>query len=124
MRTPLIIATSAFLIHAMILPVQAQTAGAISASGDLLLVCQEADSDSRWGGTAELECETYIMGFVGALETTGSDEEAGICLPEENTADEVRWAFTRWVHASFSKRKKLPASEALFATLKENFACQ
>lgn len=91
---------------------------------ELLSPCQEADNDARWGQAAEIECEQYIIGFVDALEVTGGvGEENGICLPSENTADEVRWAFMRWVHQSFTKRKAMMAGEALMATLKENFPC-
>lgn len=92
-------------------------------AGDLLSPCQEADNDARWGEAAETECEQYVLGFVGALQITGTAEVEGICPPEQNTADEVRWAFMRWVHASFTKRKAMPANEAMLATLKENFAC-
>ena len=92
-------------------------------AADLLSPCQEADNDARWGAAAEAECEQYIMGFVGALRAIGEKESSGICAPDQNTADEVRWAFMRWVHASYSQRTKMPANEALFETLKENFAC-
>lgn len=93
-------------------------------AGDLLSPCQEADNDARWGETAELECEQYIMGFVEALNTTGAGAAAGICPPAVNTGDEVRWAFMRWVHESYSKRTKMPAGEAVLETLKANFACE
>lgn len=89
---------------------------------DLLAPCQEADNDARWGAAAEAECEQYMMGFVGALRLTDSKE--GICLPEQNVADEVRWAFMRWVHAAYGERTGMPANEALMATLQEAFACQ
>lgn len=91
---------------------------------DLLAPCQEADNDARWGEFAETECEQYIMGFVGALKEIGAKSELGICAPEQNTADEVRWAFMRWVHASYTERKTMPASTALMTTLKDEFPCQ
>lgn len=91
---------------------------------DLLSPCQEADNDARWGEAAETECEQYIVGFVDALHQTGmAGAGTEICPPEENTADEVRWAFMRWVHSSYTSRTVMPASDALMATLKENFAC-
>lgn len=93
-------------------------------AGDLLSPCQEADNDARWGEAAEVECEQYILGFVGALDVTGTGKAAGICPPTVNTADEVRWAFMRWVHASYSKRKAMPAQDALLSTLSENYACE
>ena len=90
---------------------------------ELLLPCQEADNDAREGGvTAETECEQYMLGFVGALTAAGAGE--GICLPEQNLADEVRWAFISWVHASFSERTAMAANEAVLATLKEKFVCK
>ena len=91
---------------------------------DLLSPCQEADNDARWGEAAETECEQYILGFIGALGVTGGlGSEAGICPPEQNTADEARWAFMRWVHASYSTRKALPAAEALLDSLSDAFPC-
>ena len=56
----------------------------------------------------------------------GQTGETGksVCPPKLNTADEVRWAFMRWVHGSYSKRKAMPAADALMATLKESFACK
>ena len=91
---------------------------------DLLSPCQESDNDARWGEAAETECEQYLLGFVDALKEVGSvGPEAGICPPEVNTADEVRWAYMRWVHASYSDRKDMPAADALLATLKDSFDC-
>lgn len=91
---------------------------------ELLSPCQEADNDSRWGAAAEAECEQYILGFVGALQLTGAaGPGTSVCLPEVNVADEVRWAFMRWVHGSYSQRKDMPASTGLMATLEESFAC-
>jgi hypothetical protein len=91
---------------------------------DLLSPCQEADNDARWGEAAETECEQYIMGFVGALQVTGKKEEKNICAPEANTADEVRWAFMRWVHESYAKRTVMSAPEALLGALQANFPCK
>ena len=95
-------------------------------ASDLLSPCLEADSDAREvGAVAETECEQYIMGFVHALEQAGATgKEAGVCPPEVNTADEVRWAFTRWVYGSFTQRKAMPAADALMGTLKDSFACE
>ncbi|MHC0053797.1 Rap1a/Tai family immunity protein [Actibacterium sp. D379-3] len=89
-------------------------------AGDLLSPCQEADNDARWGEAAETECEQYIKGFIGALELIG---DTGACPPAVNTEDEVRWAFMRWVHASYTRRTKLSAAEAMMGTLKEVFPC-
>ena len=91
---------------------------------DLMSPCQEADNDARWGAAAEAECEQYIVGFVDALRATG---QAGagtkMCPPEINTADEVRWAFMRWVHESFTARKQMTAADALLGTLADSFPC-
>ena len=92
-------------------------------AGDLLSPCQESDNDARWGEYAEMECEQFIIGFVGALRQVGAKAELGICAPEQNTADEVRWAFMRWVHEDYSARIAMPASDALMATLRDRFAC-
>ena len=89
---------------------------------DLLIACTNADNDAREVGTvAELECEQYIMGFVHALEVTG---DSTVCAPKQNTADEVRWAYMRWVHEDYSGRKDMGAGAALLGTLREQFACQ
>ena len=92
---------------------------------DLLNVCTEADNDSRLlGAAAEVECEQYILGFVDALavvEAAGSGTD--MCPPIVNTADEVRWAYMRWVHGAFSTRKVMSAADALLATLKDRFPC-
>ena len=114
-------------VFALILATPAIT-GSHSAAGylasDLMSPCQEADNDARWGEAAETECEQYIIGFVDALKATGAaGEGTQICPPEQNTADEVRWAFMRWVHASFTARKAMPANEAVLATLQEMFPC-
>lgn len=90
----------------------------------LLSPCQESDNDSRWGEAAETECEQYLMGFVHALiEVDAIGPESGMCPPDINTADEVRWAFMRWVHADYSARIKMPAGDALKATLRDEFPC-
>lgn len=124
MRATRFIASLALGLMAVHSPVSAQAVAGVYTAGDLLSPCQEADNDARWGEAAEVECEQYIMGFVGALRQVGAKADMGICAPEQNTADEVRWAFMRWVHASYSKRKAMPASEALLDALKENFPCQ
>lgn len=113
---------AATMMLAFSAPLQAQSANYLAS--DLLSPCQEADNDARWGEAAETECEQYIMGFIGALNATGAATENSICLPETNIADEARWAFMRWVHASYTKRKAIPAAKALLATLKENFSCE
>ncbi len=93
-------------------------------AAELLSPCQEADNDARWGQAAEIECEQYLIGYVDALEATGAvGPDHGICLPEQNAADEVRWAFMRWVHGNYSQRVDMLAAEAVLATLKENFPC-
>ena len=91
----------------------------------LLSPCQEADNDSRWGEAAETECEQYLIGFTDSLVLAGLvGKEKGICLPEQNRADEVRWAFMRWVHESYSARRKLSAAEGLMAALQDKMPCE
>ncbi|MCY4303137.1 MAG: Rap1a/Tai family immunity protein [Aestuariivita sp.] len=93
-------------------------------TAELLSPCQEADNDARWGQVAEIECEQYIIGYVDALEVNGDiGPGTSICLPEKNIPDEIRWAFMRWVHQSYSQRIKMMAGEAIIATLKETFPC-
>ena len=93
-------------------------------TAELLSPCQEADNDARWGQAAEIECEQYIIGYVDALEATGViGPETGICLPEQNIADEVRWAFMRWVHGDYSNRLKQMAANSLLETMQEAFPC-
>jgi len=87
---------------------------------DLLSACTIADNDSRDGFVAELECEQYMMGFVHALAETG---DTTICPPPRNTADEIRWAYMRWVHQDYSARKDLAAGKAVMGTLSDNFGC-
>ena len=93
-------------------------------AAELLSPCQAADNEARWGEAADTECEQYVMGFVGALKATGADAANGICAPDVNTADEVRWAFMRWVHESYSARTAMSAADAMLATLKTSFACK
>ncbi|WP_068114593.1 Rap1a/Tai family immunity protein [Tropicimonas marinistellae] len=121
MRSVLLIASLAATVVA---GSSALAQGAGYSAADLLSPCQEADNDARWGAAAEAECEQYIMGFVGALKVIDAKAELGICAPDLNTADEVRWAFMRWVHGSYSQRTKLLANEALLATLQESFPCE
>jgi hypothetical protein len=93
-------------------------------AAELLSPCQEADNDARWGEAAETECEQYLIGYMDALEVTGAiGPDAGICLPDQNASDEVRWAFMRWVHGSYSQRTKMLAAHAVLETLKEAFPC-
>ena len=101
-------------------PAEAQNLPEMAIAKDLLLPCQEADNDPRDGFIAELECLSYIRGFVAAVGLTG---EAELCFPEVNRDDEIRRAFVRWVHGSFSKHGKMPVGAALLAALDENFAC-
>ena len=95
--------------------------GADYLAADLLSPCQEADNDARWGEAAETECEQYMLGFADALSIAGVTR--GICLPKENRADEMRWAFMRWVHGDYAKRRKMSAGAAVMETLKSAFAC-
>ena len=120
---------SALLLSAAIVFGNAASAATFSGpdytAEKLLSPCQEADNDARWGEAAETECEQYMLGFVDALAEVGATgASAGICPPKVNTADEVRWAFMRWVHADFSKRRGMPAGDALIAMLREQFACK
>lgn len=89
----------------------------------LLDPCVEGDNDSRWGAAAEAECEQYITGFTDAYVLTGAGGKAeGVCLPEQNRADEVRWAFMRWAHENYGQRDQ-PAAEGLIAAIKAHFPC-
>ena len=124
LRTTATTALAALLLTAS----AAVTADSFSGSGysaaDLLSPCQESDNDARWGEAAETECEQYIMGFVDAMREVGATgEEKGICPPEVNTADEVRWAFMRWVHQDYGPRTRMPAADALLETLRSAFGC-
>ncbi len=93
-------------------------------AAELLSPCQEAGNDARWGQAAEIECVQYIIGYIDALEAAGTiGAETGVCLPEQNAADEVRRALMRWVHANDSERTKTMAANAVLATLQEAFPC-
>ena len=125
MRTALGIFSGAAIL---VINASAASAGAhtgeIYLARELMQTCVEADNDSRFGKELEIECEQYISGFVQALEQTGQvGADAGICPPDENMPDEVRWAFTRWVHGSYTKRVQLSAAEAMLATLRDEFPC-
>ena len=89
---------------------------------ELLSPCNESDNDARWGAAAEAECEQYLIGFTDALALTGQ-LGTDICLPEQNRADEVRWAYMRWVHENFGRRDEV-AAIGLMDTLKDKFPCQ
>ena len=87
--------------------------------------CAEADNDARQGAPAEAECEAYILGFVDALRLSGGiGPSQGICLPEQNLADDVRWAFMRWVYTDYSNNTKMPAAKGLMAALRTEIACR
>ena len=114
MRSIIYAALAACLLAMASAPAQAYSAV------QLLSACTEADNDARWGETAELECEQYILGFVHALQETG---DQSVCAPELNTADEVRWAYMRWVHEDFGAHKSMTAGGALLGTLRDKFPC-
>ncbi|RVU36419.1 hypothetical protein EOI86_14540 [Hwanghaeella grinnelliae] len=121
---------STTLIAAALLAGLGGTAGAESFSGsgysalDLLSPCQNADNDARWGEAAETECEQYLMGFADALREVGqAGEGSSICPPPQNTPDELRWSFMRWVHGDYTERKAMPAADAVLASMKANFPC-
>lgn len=98
----------------------AQSLGGYGAA-ELAQICRAADSDSReLGRAAEIECEQYVMGFLDALALSGG----AACPPAENTADEARWAFMRWVYGDYDARIALPAGEALRAAMVEGFPCE
>ncbi len=88
---------------------------------DLLGPCQDADNDARDGFLSELECIGFIGGFVAALDVS---QDTALCFPETNREDAIRRAYVRWVHASFSKRAKLPVGVALRAALDDSFGCE
>ena len=100
----------------------AQDARSYSAN-QLLDPCRAADSDAReLGQAAQTECEQYLLGFVDALATSGTEKAA--CPPKVNTGPEVRWAFVRWVYGDFSKRRSMTAGEAVLESLRESFPCK
>ena len=107
------------VLGACLLTMSTTAAQAYSAT-DLLNSCTEADNDARWGEVAELECEQYILGFVHALKEMG---DSSVCAPELNTADEVRWAYMRWVHEDYGAHKDMTAGAALMGTLRDKFKC-
>ena len=90
---------------------------------DLLEPCVEGDNDSRGGAVLEMECEQYVNGFTHLYVRSGMAKADRVCLPEQNQADEIRWAFMRWAHENFGDRDK-PAVDGLIATLKDRFACK
>ena len=45
------------------------------------------------------------------------------CEDCHGTADEVGWAFMRWVHQDYAARTRMPAADALLETLKSAFGC-
>ena len=89
---------------------------------DLLSPCVEGDNDSRGGAVLELECEQYVAGFTDLYVRAGLAKKDGVCLPDLNRDDEVRWAFMRWAHENYGERGK-PAVDGLLATLKARFKC-
>jgi hypothetical protein len=114
------------LTAALILSAQAFAGSheTVYTADDLMGPCQEADSDARNGVFAETECEQFLMGFVEALKISGmAGTGTDICPPEVNTADEVRWAYIRWIYGDFGARRQMPAADAVLATLKDTFAC-
>lgn len=102
-------------------PAQAQELPEMVTAKDLLLPCQEADNDARDGYYAHLECVGFLRGFVAGVAASGAE---GLCLPAANRDDQLRRAFVRWVHASFSARSKLRLGDAVLAALTETFACE
>ena len=91
---------------------------------ELLNPCFEADNDSRFGAAAEAECEQYLSGFTDALAITGNlGPDNGICLPDQNRPDEVRWAYMRWIHEDYGAHKDMSAGQALMGTLRDKFKC-
>ncbi len=113
----------AALLWAPTAPAESFTGSGYTAMA-LLSPCQESDNDARWGEAAETECEQYILGFVDAMKEVGAvGEQTGVCPPNVNTADEVRWAYMRWVHADYSARRNMAAADALLQTLKSAFPC-
>jgi len=90
---------------------------------DLLEPCVEGDNDSRGGAVLEMECEQYVSGFTDLYLRSGMAKKDNVCLPKQNQADEIRWAFMRWAHKNFDKRDQ-PAVTGLIATLKARFKCK
>ncbi|MFQ5765201.1 MAG: Rap1a/Tai family immunity protein [Rhodospirillales bacterium] len=90
---------------------------------DLLEPCVEGDNDSRGGAVLEMECEQYVSGFTDLYVQSGMAKADKVCLPKQNQADEIRWAFMRWAHQNFDKRN-IPAVDGLIATLRKAFKCK
>ena len=88
---------------------------------DKVTVEVPAPAAGTMGEIVAAEGET--VGVDALLATGAAGDGTEICPPMVNTADEVRWAFMRWVHGSYSKRKAMPAAEGVMETLKENFPC-
>jgi len=121
-RTLSILASAALAVAAT-----AWTANAADVSNykviELYNPCNESDNDARWGAAAEAECEQYLRGFTDALILAGQvGPDAGICLPEQNRDDEVRWAYMYWVNQHYGDRNN-PAAEGVMETLKSRFPC-
>ena len=120
MRSLIYAAVGTFLIAQSFLAQGALAAQPYSAV-ELLRACTEADNDARWGETAELECEQYVLGFVHALQELG---DTTVCVPAQNTVREVRWAYMRWVHEDYGAHKDMTAGAALMGTLQDKFKCE
>ena len=88
----------------------------------LLEPCVEGDNDSRAGAVLEMECEQFVLGFTDLYIRAGLSEQDNVCLPPDNRADEVRWAFMRWAHEHFDERD-MPAVDGLLATVRARFKC-
>ena len=121
MHQPIFAIVTSAILNLTALPAAAQNVPDLDVAKDLLLPCQEADNDPRDGFIAELECLSYIRGFVAAIELSG---DGALCFPETNREDEIRRAYVRWVHKSFSKRGNMPVGEALRAALEDSFVCE
>ncbi len=121
MRRLAFVATLSSLVITAAAPAAAQDIPPMLVAKDLLLPCQEADNDPRDGFMSQLECIGFIRGFVAAVELAGDPK---LCIPEANQDDELRRSFVRWVHASYSKRSKMPVGEAVQAAITDGFQCQ
>lgn len=120
---PMLVAVTGLALSATSAMAGAHT-GEMYLAKDLMQTCVDADNDSRFGKELEIECEQYVTGFVQALEITGmAGSGTEICPPEVNMPDEVRWAFTSWVHGDYTQRTQMTAADALLATLKDKFPC-
>ena len=120
---PLLAALSGLAVAGLLLgPAQARDIKDYSVM-DLLDPCIEGDNDSRDGAVLELECEQYINGFTDAYVRLGGAKADKVCLPKQNQADEIRWAFMRWAHENYGDRS-MPAVDGLRATIKARFQCK